>query len=301
MQQPTDLARRYGIHGFCFLYRWSDGGPLEPSVATLLASGTADMPFCLCWANDSWSRRSDGHGEEGAATRPLPLEDDPAIVNDLIRFFRDPRYIRIDGRPLLLVHRVTLFANFSATVARWRHACREQGIGEIYVTMVESFDLVHGAHHPREFGCDAAVEMPPQGPPAPGVPSGQTVRGTPAGVAADYRDLAVRDAIREFPGYIRFKGVSPGWDGTARGQSTGVHFENATPGAFQAWLEETLERTRQQHYGDERMVFINAWNGAADGASLEPDRRFGHTYLEAVKNASEAAALLRRNKYWHGN
>jgi lipopolysaccharide biosynthesis protein len=83
-------------------------------------------------------------------------------------------------------------------------------------------------------------------------------------------------------------------------QNKSFCFEHATPGALQAWLEETIEQTRQQHYGDERIVFVNAWNEWAEGAYLEPDRRFGHTYLEAVKNATEAANLLRRNKYWHG-
>jgi lipopolysaccharide biosynthesis protein len=95
-------------------------------------------------------------------------------------------------------------------------------------------------------------------------------------------------------------GVVPGWDNTARMQDRSFCFEDATPGAFQAWLEEALEQTRAQHFGDERLVFVNAWNEWAEGTYLEPDRRFGHAFLEAVRNAKDAAKLLRKEKYGLG-
>ncbi len=302
MQQQADLAQRYGIHGFCYYYYWFGGKRLlEQPIEQMLATGKPDMPFCMCWANENWTRRWDGQDHEVLMGQAYSPDDDEAVINDLIRYFRDPRYIRIDGRPMILVYRVTLFPDFSATVARWRKVCKEQGIGEIYVAMVESMELVHANKHPREFGCDAAVEFPPQEMAEQKQPSGEIINPDFVGAVADYRDIAVRYATREFPGYTRFKGVMPGWDNTARRQNNSFCFEHATPGTFQAWLEEAIDQTRQQHYGDERLVFVNAWNEWAEGAYLEPDRRFGHTYLEAVKNASEASRLLRRNKYWHGN
>jgi hypothetical protein len=227
-------------------------------------------------------------------------EDDRAVILDLMRFFRDPRYIRIDGRPLIVVYRVTLFPDFARTASLWRSICAEQGIGEIYIAMVESFELVHTNTNPDKFGCDASVEFPPQGLAEAALPT-QPSRANFSGSVADYRDLAVRYATREVPPYTRFRGVAPGWDNTARRQDASFCFEYATPGAFQAWLEETIEQTRLQHYGDERLVFVNAWNEWAEGTYLEPDRRFGHAYLEAVKNATQAAALLRRDKYGLGD
>ncbi|ULU25210.1 glycoside hydrolase family 99-like domain-containing protein [Dyella terrae] len=89
----------------------------------------------------------------------------------------------------------------------------------------------------------------------------------------------------------------PGWDNTARRQNNSYSFENASPGAFQAWLETTIARTKQQYTGDERLIFINAWNEWAEGAYLEPDRRFGHTYLEALQNARESDHLIRKARY----
>ncbi|SEP23922.1 glycoside hydrolase family 99-like domain-containing protein [Nitrosovibrio sp. Nv6] len=302
MKQQAELARRYGVEGFCFYYYWFDGKRLlDRPIEQMLETGKPDFPFCLCWANENWTRRWDGQDQEVLIDQSHSSGDDEAVVMDLIRYFRDGRYIRIDGRPLILVYRVTLFPNFSETAALWRTICIEQGIGEIYIAMVESMEMVHANKHPKEYGCDAAVEFPPQGLAEQKAPTGKIINPDFAGSVGDYRDLAVRYATREAPAYTRFRGVIPGWDNTARRQNNSFCFERATPGAFQAWLEEMIEQTRMQQYGDERLIFVNAWNEWAEGAYLEPDRRFGHTYLEAVRNALDAASLLRKDKYGFGN
>ena len=294
LEQQVELARRYGVHGFCFYYYWFGGKRLlERPIERMLATGEPDFPFCLCWANENWTRRWDGQDNDILIAQAHSAEDDCDVILDLMRYFRDRRYIRVDGRPLILVYRVTLFPDFAATARLWRDLCRERGIGEIYIAMVESMELVHMQANPARFGCDASVEFPPQELAETRQPAGQVVNPDFKGHVADYRDLAVRFATREPPGYTRFQGVVTGWDNTARRQNTSFCFEHATPGAFQAWLEETLEQTRLQHHGDERLVFINAWNEWAEGAYLEPDVRFGHTYLEAVRNALDAALLLR--------
>jgi O-antigen biosynthesis protein len=296
LQAQADLAQRYGVHGFCFYYYWFDGKRLlERPVEQLLLSDKPDIPFCLCWANENWTRRWDGQENEVLMAQAHTDEDDVAVIYDLIRFFKDDRYIKIDGRPLILIYRATLFPDFARTAATWRKVCREQGLGEIYIAMVESFELVQSNTHPSALGCDAAVEFPPQGLAEVKQPSGEIINPDFVGSVADYRDLAVRYATRPAPGYTRFKGVMPGWDNTARRQHNGFCFENTTPGAFQAWLEESIADTKEQHFGDERLVFVNAWNEWAEGAYLEPDRRFGHTYLEAVRNATDASRLLKKN------
>ena len=296
LQAQADLAQRYGVHGFCFYYYWFDGKRLlERPVEQLLLSKEPDIPFCLCWANENWTRRWDGQEHEVLMAQSHTHEDDVAVIYDLIRFFKDDRYIKIDDRPLILIYRATLFPDFASTAATWRKICREQGLGEIYIAMVESFELVQSNTHPSALGCDAAVEFPPQGLAEVKQPTGEIINPEFVGHVADYRDLAVRYATRPAPGYTRFKGVMPGWDNTARRPHTSFCFENATPGAFQAWLEESIADTKEQNFGDERLVFVNAWNEWAEGAYLEPDRRFGHTYLEAVRNATDASLLLKKN------
>ncbi|MBT9486717.1 MAG: glycoside hydrolase family 99-like domain-containing protein [Rubrivivax sp.] len=295
MKQQADLAQRYGIDGFVFYYYWFGGKRLlDRPIEAMLASGSPDFPFCLCWANENWTRRWDGRDRDLLMAQAHSEADDLAVIEDLARFLRDPRNIRVDGRPLLLVYRVTLFPDFAATAARWRKWCRDSGIGEIYLSMVESFELVQAGVHPEQFGCDAAVEFPPQGLARMTPPDAPLLNPAFTGHVASYRELAVAYASREMPAYKRFKGVMPGWDNTARRQNDGLAFGGSTPGGFQAWLADALEQTLRHQFGDERLVFVNAWNEWAEGAYLEPDRRFGHGFLQAVRNAKDAA-MLRSN------
>jgi GT2 family glycosyltransferase/2-polyprenyl-3-methyl-5-hydroxy-6-metoxy-1,4-benzoquinol methylase len=295
MEKQAELARRYGVGGFCFYYYWFAGKRLlERPIEQMLESGEPGFPFCLCWANENWTRRWDGQEHDVLMAQGHSDEDDLAVIEDLARYFRSESYIRVNGKPLLLVYRVTLFPDFARTSALWRRYCRENGLGEIYIAQVESFELVTAGIRPEDLGCDAAVEFPPQGMAEPRSPSGDLLNQNFAGAVADYHDLAVRYATRELPSYKRFMGVMPGWDNTARRQNNSYSFERASPGAFQAWLESAVKRTKQQYSGDERLIFINAWNEWAEGAYLEPDRRFGHSFLQAHLNALEAEYLVER-------
>lgn len=294
MTAQAALARRYGITGFCYYYYWFGGHRLlERPLEQMLASGNPNLPFCLCWANENWTRRWDGESENILVGQKHSPEDDIAVISDLCRYFRAPNYIRINGRPLLLVYRVKLFPDFRATVERWRRHCRQTGIGEIYVAAVEAFDQVEKLEPPERWGCDAGVEFPPHGFGNLRKPSSQLLNPRFEGTTDDYVELVHRYLDRPVPGYRRFRGVMAGWDNTPRRQNNSLVFENAAPGAFQAWLEAAIAQTREQAQGDERIVFINAWNEWAEGAYLEPDMRFGHTWLEAVRNARDAQSMLR--------
>ncbi|WP_082121138.1 glycoside hydrolase family 99-like domain-containing protein [Dyella japonica] len=298
MEKQAEMARRYGLGGFCYYYYWFAGHRLlERPIENMLLTGRPDFPFCLCWANENWTRRWDGQEHDVLMAQKHSDDDDVAVIRDLMRYFRSPNYIRINGKPLILVYRITLFPDFARTSAIWRQVCRDEGIGEIYITQVESFELASAGIPPSQLGCDAAVEFPPQGMAQPYPVKAPLLNPDFQGAVADYRDIAVRYATRELPAYKRFMGTMPGWDNTARRQNNSYSFEHATPGAFQAWLETAIARTKQQYTGDERLVFINAWNEWAEGAYLEPDRRFGHTYLEAVQNALTSDRLIRKARY----
>src|SRR5262249_21162220 len=199
--------------------------------------------------------------------------------------------------PLPAVYGVPLSPASARPAATWRRICREEGLGEIYLAMVESFELVSRPLQPAGFGCDAAIEFPPQGMAEPRPPSGPATNSRFAGVVADYRDLVAKFCQRDQPAYTRFRGLIPGWDNTARRQDHGFCFENATPGAFEAWAEAVIGQTRLMKSGDERLVFVNAWNEWAEGAYLEPDLRFGHGFLEALRNAKDSALFRRRRHY----
>lgn len=301
MQKQVELAQKYGVDGFCFYYYWFDGKRLlEHPIEEMLAKDHPKFPFCLCWANENWTRRWDGRDSEILIGQNHCPDDDTRVIRDLIRYFKSDSYIRIDGKPLVLVYRVDLFPNFSETAKIWRETCRRDGVGEIYISYVESHDLVGKDVHPSTFGCDASVEFPPLNMAEPVTPNGPLLNNKFGGGVANYKDIALRYCRREMPGYKRFRGVMPGWDNTARRQDNGFIFQDPSPGVFQAWLEHVLVQARRHLHGDEKLVFVNAWNEWAEGAYLEPDERFGHGFLEAVRSAKAFEDSARVESYKFG-
>lgn len=288
----VELAQRYGISGFCFYYYWFGGRRLlERPLERLLEDPTLRFPFCLAWANENWTRRWDGQDQDVLIAQSYSAEDDVAVIRDMAQYLRHPAYIRINGRPLLLVYRIGLFPNIRKTVQTWRMECRAQGIGEIYLAMVESFDLSHDGQPPSETDFDACVEFPPHGMGVKRVEPEGIINPLFRGRVFDYGAAALHGMTRPLPGWTRFRTVMPGWDNTARRRNDPDIFTGSTPGAYQEWLEWVLRQTREQHFGDERIVFVNAWNEWAEANYLEPDLRWGHAYLEATKNAIDNLRL----------
>ena len=154
MRKQMALAREYGIGAFCSYFYWFAGRTLlEAPLRQWLADATLDLPLCLCWANENWSRRWDGRADEILFGQRHSAEDDLAFIAHVAPYLADPRYLRVDGKPLLLVYRPGLLPDAAATAQRWRAWCRGNGIGEIRLAYVQSFVRVD----PRTFGFVAAV------------------------------------------------------------------------------------------------------------------------------------------------
>jgi GT2 family glycosyltransferase len=286
------LAQRYGVDGFCFYYYWFGGRRLlERPLERLLEDSSVEFPFCLCWANENWTRRWDGLEHEILMAQSHSDEDVGAVMDDMARYLAHPAYIRVDGRPLLLIYRVDRFPDIRKAVRMWRERARALGLGEIFLTMVESFALSHAGEGPQAYGFDAAVEFPPHHGGHGRVEPARLLNQSFKGHVFDYTQTALRYMTKPLPPHRRFRTVMPGWDNTARRQDDGVVFVNSTPGAYQAWLECVLRQTRQHAPGDEQLVFINAWNEWAESAYLEPDLAWGHGYLEATRDARDNVRL----------
>lgn len=289
MEQQARLAKRYGLAGFCYYYYWFDGKKLlDMPLERILKTKKPNMPFCLCWANENWTRTWDGQENDILMQQRYSEDNDYEVIKDLAEYFKLNTYIKIDGKPLIAVYRVKEFPNFQRTANIWRNYCRSVGIGDIYIAMVESFELSASPENPANYGCDISIEFPPHG-----MVHDQSLplvdkRSDYQGAVHDYENLAMQYMTRKEPGFKRIRSVLVGWDNTPRRQDNSLVLENATPGAFQAWLEWTIKRTKEQNYGDERIIFINAWNEWCEGSYLEPDRRYGHAYLQAVRNALDS-------------
>jgi GT2 family glycosyltransferase len=296
MHEQARMARAYGISGFCYYYYWFHGKRLlETPIERLLDQPAAALPFCLCWANENWTRRWDGGDGESEVLmgQAHSEEDDEAVILDLLRFLRHPSYIRVGGKPMLLVYRVGLFPDIGRTAALWRDVCRREGLGEIHLVRADTFEDARRCTPPRDQGFDAAVEFPPHAAHAPLAQPPQPLRPGFSGIVYDYESQALHAATSGEAGYLRYRTVIPRWDNTPRRQDAATIFAGSSPGAYQAYLEEVLRTTREQNVGDERIVFVNAWNEWAEGAHLEADRRYGRTYLEATLAAAEEHLLAK--------
>jgi glycosyltransferase involved in cell wall biosynthesis/SAM-dependent methyltransferase len=307
-RRQIELAKLYGLSGFCYHHYWFGGTRLlSQPLDQLLAHPELDFPFCLCWANENWSRRWDGLEEEVLIAQRHSPEDDLAFIRDIAPALADPRYIRIDGRPLLIVYRPALLPDARATAERWRAYCRDAGIGDLYLVSTQAFDR----RDPHEFGFDAAMEFAPNNLGVSPVSSPMPhMHSQFRGAVYDYRQLLEFSRHYQRPdGYDLFRSVTPMWDNEPRRTNRGTVFVHSSPARYGEWLENACRYT-EQHLGPDRpLVFINAWNEWAESAYLEPDRRFGYAYLQATADALSKFPVDRReapvvvvshDAYFHG-
>ena len=291
LRRQAAMARKYGVSGFCFHHYWFSGRRLlEQPIELLLSNTDIDMPFCINWANESWTRRWDGYEKNILMQQAYSAEDDIAFARSLEPFFRDRRYIRINGRPLLMLYRPGVLPDPVATVERWRRHFTEAGLGNPYITMAQAF----GDGDPVKYGMDAAVGFPPFWAESPKLHQLELLDPRYDGTVVDYNIMA--DAT--IAGYATnnrvFPGICPSWDNEARKPGKGSCFTGSTPNAYGRWLEAACAASVQAFPSDERLVFINAWNEWAEGAYLEPDRHFGYAYLAQtarVLNGLDEATL----------
>jgi len=293
--RQAELARDYGVHGFCYYHYWFAGKRLlERPAEDVLASGEPDFPFCLCWANENWTRRWDGLEQEVLIEQDYSDADDEAHFRHLCRFFRDPRYIRVNGRPLFLLYRASALPNPPRTLDIWRRVAEAEGVGEMFLCRVEKSKQDRG--DPRGDGFDAGVEFHPRLDELriPAVRSslawkvsrrlGLTNRAFRDHWVLRYPDVV--EAFRDDPptDYPRFECVFPGWDNSVRRKKGAVVMIDESPPVYGDWLADRLNRARPID-GEPGFVFVDAWNEWAEGAHLEPCSRWGRAYLEATHRA----------------
>lgn len=285
-EDQARLANAAGLHGFCYYHYWFHGKPLlERPFNDVLRSGKPDFPFCLCWANEPWSRRWDGRARDVLQTQSYSDKDDVAHIRALLPALKDRRAITIEDKPAFLVYKARDLPDPAHTAAVWRREVSKAGLAGIYLIAVET-----GADEgwdATEAGFDAKVLFQPS---LPALFNSGTRVSYP-----ERPDLRVFDYQKAWPilsnpnpvNYRRYETVTPRWDNTARMNETALVLQNSTPDAYEEWLRQSIERV-QNDAPDHRIVFINAWNEWGEGSHLEPDLEYGHAYLDATARALDA-------------
>ncbi len=291
------LAKGAGLAGFVFYYYWFNGKRLlETPLDQLAGDKSLDFPFCLMWANENWTRRWDGLEREVLLAQEYDPADDAALVDDFAGYFADPRYIRLQGRPLLMLYRAAIIPDSRATIARWRGLFRARHGEDPLILMAQSFH----DNDPSPHGLDGAVEFPPHKLVAGLAPLNEALDRFDPEFSADvfaYDDVVAASLALPRPAYELIRCAAPGWDNDPRREGKGVVLQGATPASYQSWLEALIEQARAHPVHGEALVCVNAWNEWAEGAYLEPDTHFGAAFLNATARAvsGQAAAATGRH------
>ena len=313
-----DIAKRHGVGGFCHYHYWFDGKQLlEKPTNLMLENKSLDLPFCLAWANETWSRRWDGRDHH--ILQEQTHKPDPAAwmrhFEYLFRCWSDERSIKVDGKPIFLIYRAHRVTQIERMFTMWREESLRRGLPGLYLVCMKQYEfpipevLTH-FDAVMQFQPFEAIYSPDFEPLSAGSPAA-IVKGR-ARVLATARLLPekTQDVLRAiryrffsgltFYDYERvwkqilkveregglpcFPGAFVDWDNTARYVKRARIFRGASPERFSYWFRKLVEVTAQRP-SNERLIFLNAWNEWAEGCYLEPDQHYGTRYLEAVRDA----------------
>lgn len=282
-QWQADIAKRYGIYGFCYYHYWFKGKMLlERPFNEVLRSGEPQFPFCLCWANEPWTRTWDGMEHNILMPQEYGNEEDwEKHFFYLLEAFKDNRYIRIEDKPLFVIYRPERIPHCTEMLNYWNELAKKYGLKGIYFVKT----LGGTISDISEF--DAAVEFEPSYTIAHEAPSYimRKVQGfSQTKIVADY-DLVWGNILsRQLkPGLKTIPGAFIDWDNTARRGEQSFMFHGANPDKFSLYFDMQIKNAITKYKSE--FLFINAWNEWAEGTYLEPDKRYGLRYLEGVRKA----------------
>lgn len=286
LRDQAELMRQSGVHGQVFYHYWFSGKLiLEEPAKLLLDNPDIQMPFCFCWANENWTRRWDGNENEILLSQNYSAQDAHDFIHYLIPFFSDSRYIKVEDRPVLFVYRPSSMPNSQEYLDIWERECASAGIKPPYVVAV----LTRGATNPKDFGMDAGVERVLHDWTGGAVPE---IKNSLHGYWPINGSVLSYDEVANFymgqteaKDFTYFRSTVPIWDNTARYGSEAYVLHGSTPQRFQEWMESTIAYTQSTLPPDRRFVLVNAWNEWAESAHLEPDSRYGYSYLNSVGRA----------------
>ncbi|NDR55564.1 glycoside hydrolase family 99-like domain-containing protein [Aliiruegeria sabulilitoris] len=283
MVEQAKMAKNYGIDGFAYYFYWFGGTTLlETPLQNMLKTPEVDIPFFFIWANENWTRRWDGAEHDVLMGQDHSPEDSRAFIRHLKQYFEDPRYIRVDGKPVLSIYRAEIIPDLHETMDIFQDEARAMGFPGLHLIAAQTF----GYEDPTADGFEAAMEFPPHKihvkeitEEAPNLVAGHT------GKIWDYDNFATQSVQQPEKDYKCYPTAMLSWDNTARKGKASHLQARFSLLRYSQWLSHNCERVvkNEKLSPDERFVFVNAWNEWAEGTHLEPDQKYGFGYLETTR------------------
>lgn len=292
----ADLASQYGIEGFCYWHYWFAGRRLlERPFDEVLKSREPNFPFCLGWANHSWSAAWTGHPETVFLEQTYPgPEDHENHFNALLPGFTDPRYITVDGKPLFLVFRPSLMPEPRAWTDQWRQLAQKRGFKGLFIIGITCSPWTLSAWMPQDYGYDACLVTAGMSPSKLSLDPLETKKGRRP-IRQMVRRWMGRPVVRDYAKSVEaafepspmpenfYPAALSNWDNSPRHGLNGNVLINCTPQAFRQHLRDGINQVANRDF-EHRIVFLKSWNEWAEGNYLEPDQQYGHAFLEVIKS-----------------
>jgi lipopolysaccharide biosynthesis protein len=284
-QDQASMALEFGVDAFCYYHYWFAGRRLlERPFNEVLNSGRPDFPFCLCWANQSWSGVWHGAPDRVLIEQTYPGYDDHARHFDwLAKAFSDRRYVTVAGKPLLVIFNAHQIPSVNDVMEFWRRRAAAAGLPGLHLVAIrnESVQPPPGeslpAWNPESSGFDAVLRIR--------VP---LLSKRPGLAVIDHNSVVDYLVAPPLPGTRDYPCVGHAWDSTPRSGQAGIVFQGSTPELFRRNLRQAFAQA-SAHDPEEQIVFLKAWNEWAEGNHLEPDLKFGHAWLEALRDERASA------------
>jgi hypothetical protein len=297
MVKQAALAKEHGIYGFAFYHYWFNGKRLlDLPMDNLLKNNKPDFPFCLFWANETWSRRWLGEEKEILIKQTYSEEDDNNHIDWLIKVFSDKRYIKVGNKPVFIIYRPLDFPDIRKTLSVFTEKCLYSGLEKPYFIASNSHA---GDIDLTKYGFENILNFEPQLGVLPGFMDDRKslkklISNIKLGVfnsklkLFDYSKAKELMLNRNFLySYLPCSFVA--WDNTPRRGKNGIVLKNSDPAIFKKYFAKSVNALIKMNFKEEEnFIFINAWNEWAEGNCLEPDIKYDFQYLEAVKEVIES-------------
>jgi glycosyltransferase involved in cell wall biosynthesis len=280
-KKQIQLAKEYGLYGFCYYYYWFDEKRLlRKPLDQVVNNKELDFPFCICWSNGNWTRKWDGLDEDILCKQIHTKEYDRKFIYDVIPMFKDERYIKIKGAPFLIIYQIYLFEDPVNTIKEWKNICKSYGFKDLHVAIVKQNEAVS----PVPYGADSLVEFPPHLITAKNITEEvEDLNKNFKGNIYSYKSVVNSINRIKKEKYTFFRGCMLHWDNTARRNEHAHIFHDFSLESYKDWLLQCIDYAKTFNSEEEQIIFINAWNEWAEGTYLEPDKKYDRKYLEATR------------------